>query len=462
VAQALQLRTANPAHVVALGNQQKLPPLVAAGISLVARGPVDGEVLVAHSLAALGQEALLLPQPNQPPPPPAPYGTPPVPGSNPCQQLPVRPLEVAVTRFVGATASATAKSAAVRDPKNHRNFLARFDQPSALRLHPTRSLGLLTALGSDNVLVLNTGYGDPMRFPLGLLQVGHGPRGLAFSPDGKLAYVRNEHDLSVSEIDLAPFLGLAVPMPGSVLPVAQPLFLLPTRVAPYGVDPLPPQLRAGRHLFTYARDARITKTGRFACASCHPGGAEDGLVWITASGPRQTPGLRGRLADTEPFGWNGDHATLLLKMADTMPKNLQGTGALSAPEMASLEAWLLHPPPALPVPALTVAEQKGKLLFEDDTVGCTNCHAAPTYTNGMLHNIGTATPVEKALVKLGMATGKLNTPSLRGLRNSAPYLHDGSAATLLEVLDKTATTMGKTEQLSSAQKADLVAYLLTL
>ena len=56
----------------------------------------------------------------------------------------------------------------------------------------------------------------------------------------------------------------------------------------------------------------------------------------------------------------------------------------------------------------------------------------------------------------------LNTPSLVGLYHSAPYLHDGTAANLFEVLDMTATTMGHTAHLSEEEKGDLVAYLLTL
>jgi len=463
-AQALKLRTANPGHAVALSNSQKLPVLAAVGIGVVARGAAPGEVLVGHSLAALGQESSLLPKPQQPPPPPAPYGAPaPLePGSDPCQQLPIRPLEASVTRIVQGVATATAKSPVVQDPKTWRNFLARFDQPSGLRLHPSRSLGLMTARGTDNVLLLNTGYGDPMRFPMGVVQVGHGPAGIAFSPDGKLAYVRNEHAMTISEINLDAIVSAPVPAPGKVVPTSGPLFLLPARTAPYGTDPLSPELRAGRHLFHFAADARVSRTGRLACASCHPGGTEDGLVWTTAVGPRQTPGLVGRLQDTGPFGWNGEHNTLIAKMLDTMPKNLQGKGGLLAEEMVALEKWLLHTPPPAEPTSLTPSQQKGKDLFEDPVVACTNCHGAPTYTNGLLHNVGTATAVEKQLVTLGLAPAKLNTPSLRGLRDSAPYLHDGSAATLLEVLDKTANAMGKTSHLSAGQKADLVAYLLTL
>ncbi len=57
---------------------------------------------------------------------------------------------------------------------------------------------------------------------------------------------------------------------------------------------------------------------------------------------------------------------------------------------------------------------------------------------------------------------KYNTPSLRDLFATAPYLHSESAETLMDVLDQTATSMGRTDHLSQEQKETLVAYLLTL
>jgi len=57
---------------------------------------------------------------------------------------------------------------------------------------------------------------------------------------------------------------------------------------------------------------------------------------------------------------------------------------------------------------------------------------------------------------------KFNTPSLRDLFATAPYFHNGSAETVMDVLDQTATTMGHTANLTLEQKEALVAYLLTL
>ena len=56
-----------------------------------------------------------------------------------------------------------------------------------------------------------------------------------------------------------------------------------------------------------------------------------------------------------------------------------------------------------------------------------------------------------------------NTPSLKGLARSAPYLHDGSAATLMDRVNNDQGGLhGNTSQLGSDQKSDLVEYLKTL
>ena len=57
-------------------------------------------------------------------------------------------------------------------------------------------------------------------------------------------------------------------------------------------------------------------------------------------------------------------------------------------------------------------------------------------------------------------TGKYRTTPLRGLAQHSPYFHDGSAATLLDVVNHYNSLFSL--NLSAAQKADLVAYLNTL
>jgi len=99
---------------------------------------------------------------------------------------------------------------------------------------------------------------------------------------------------------------------------------------------------------------------------------------------------------------------------------------------------------------------RGKRLFEDPKVGCARCHPAPLYTSLQTHDVGTKHELDR--------TADFDTPTCIELWRTGPYLHDGSAVTLKELL----TTMnpddkhGKTSHLSENQIDALVEYLLSL
>ncbi len=56
----------------------------------------------------------------------------------------------------------------------------------------------------------------------------------------------------------------------------------------------------------------------------------------------------------------------------------------------------------------------------------------------------------------------INTPTLHGLWNTPPYFHDGSAADLLEVIERSGPEHGDLRALATDERAQLVAYLLQL
>jgi cytochrome c peroxidase len=133
---------------------------------------------------------------------------------------------------------------------------------------------------------------------------------------------------------------------------------------------------------------------------------------------------------------------------------------------------------------LTAAEENGFNVFMDEAKGdCFHCHGSnnnPLWTNNQFHNNGLDT--EFTDLGLGAVTGdpsdngKFKSPSLRNLRYTAPYMHDGRFATLEEVINfyseglQASPTidplMKKVNQggvnLSEKDKADLKAFLLTL
>ena len=119
---------------------------------------------------------------------------------------------------------------------------------------------------------------------------------------------------------------------------------------------------------------------------------------------------------------------------------------------------------------LTTEQAAGKALFESTETECATCHAGVRFTDSswlapgvpLVHDVGTITAASGQ--RLGAALPGIDTPTLRGLWSSAPYLHDGSAHSLEDVLvAKNANDLhGKTSHLSPTELAQLIAYLLTL
>ena len=416
----------------------------------------------------------------------------------------LRPMVGAVTVATSSGLVNTAEPTwPVRDELTHEPMIARLAQPSDINHHPTHTLALVTGFGSDNVLVLNTAAKDPMRSPVGIIEVGMAPKAVTFSADGLLAYVLNAQSYTVSRIDMTPFINMkpsdrvAEPIQSAAIEAmakmnvlmvpfnndvdhAEPLRVTHQQVAPFGNDPLPGNEQLGRRVFTYVFNAKINHGGTFACHSCHYEGGEDSLVWFVPGGIRQTPQLGGRLQGTGPFNWLGTETGLQSNMEQTILR--MGGEGLDNTELGSLERYLtgdalVRPPnPNRRPDGLSEQQARGRDLFFDAEVGCATCHVAGDQSDGKLHDVGTTNPQERNAFQLLMEVGadlsgfpitddfalRFNTPTLRDLFATAPYLHDGTAKSLYDVLDKTGKTMGKTSQLSGQQKDDLIQYLLTL
>jgi len=92
---------------------------------------------------------------------------------------------------------------------------------------------------------------------------------------------------------------------------------------------------------------------------------------------------------------------------------------------------------------------RGRELFESPEVACSTCHSGPEYTDNLSHDMFGLTAV--------------NTPSLIGIDATAPYLHDGRASSLYELLPLSrGGAMGDTGGLSGDDLAALEAFLRTL
>ncbi len=200
----------------------------------------------------------------------------------------------------------------------------------------------------------------------------------------------------------------------------------------------------------HTADPNISSFGVVACASCHLDGRTDGVSWRIHRQDLQTPLLAGRVAGTAPYKWDGDAKDLRASLVATVGR--LGGGGLSKKHLAALGAYL-ESMPAVRTPtrdAATVA--RGRALFESGELGCGNCHDGAAYTDQSRHHFAGSLRAS-------------DTPSLVGLAASAPYFHDGSAATLENVLRDRGQVHGMAEAataLTDAQVADLSAFLETL
>lgn len=265
---------------------------------------------------------------------------------------------------------------------------------------------------------------------------GKGPRGIAVA--GQTLYVAEYFSDSVGAVDLGTDAG------GPAASIA----LGPTADMT--------DARRGEMLF---HDADLCFQGWQSCASCHPDARADGLNWDLLNDGLGTP------KNTRSMVWS--HRTppaMSVGVRETaeaaVRAGLHHIQFVVRPEAdaAAIDAYLRSLEP-LPDPRaedqdLIARARRGKLVFEK--AGCRECHPAPLYTSLGSYDVGTG---------IGCRAGQaFDTPTLVELWRTAPYLHDGRATTLEEVL----TTFnpedrhGKTSNLTETEIDDLTAFLLSL
>lgn len=129
--------------------------------------------------------------------------------------------------------------------------------------------------------------------------------------------------------------------------------------------------------------------------------------------------------------------------------------------------------------AMTAQQINGFKLFVDPEKGnCEVCHSAPNFTDSGFHNIGLASYGDKnpdmgryGIKPIGVLKGAFKTPTLRDITLTAPYFHDGSGDTLVDVVEHYAAggvAVGnldpnmKVLQLSDSEKADIASFMQAL
>jgi len=268
---------------------------------------------------------------------------------------------------------------------------------------------------------------------------GRGPRALAIA--GQRAFVAGYFTDSLDVVDLS-----------AAKPAAEAAALGPEH-----------PMTTARRGEMYFNDATICFQGWQSCASCHDDDARvDGLNWDLLNDGIGTPKDTKSLVlshQTPPVMSLGVRATAEIAVRNGIGNSL----ATSLPEEvpAAMDEWIKSLKPA-PSPHLvngrvSAAARRGERLFQSPGTGCANCHEGELFTDLHAYNVGTQNPFDKD-------DKEFDTPTLRELWRTAPYLHDGSAATIRDVLStrNPKNEHGKTSQLTPQQIDDLAEYLLSL
>ena len=315
--------------------------------------------------------------------------------------------------------------------------------------------------GTDDMFLCDTVDDDYTEIKLRRrITLGHNPRAVRVSPDGARFFVYNALDFNVVAYDANSGRSLAT------ISVTD--------------NPLSKEIHRGKILFYTALQPMVGRRW-ISCSSCHPDGDPDGRTWQNPEGLRATPPLFG-LAWTHPLHWSADRDESQDFEHTIRGPLMQGRGlvrgginkSLDKPNKglsADLDALAAytnsHKFTMSPYAKTGLSEsaQRGRSLFNSKKVGCATCHSGPFYTDSrprpkpLRHDVGTGQvdPSEK----MGP---KYDTPMLLGLYRSAPYLHHGKAATLVDVLTthNTGDRHGHTSHLDKKQLGDLAEFLKAL
>lgn len=295
-------------------------------------------------------------------------------------------------------------------------------------------------------------------------------------------------------------------------------WLLPD-TPPHPADnaPTPERVELGKMLFF---DARLSGDGNMSCATCHSPlyGWSDGLptakgfkskvldrasptvvntaynsiqMWDGRKKSLEDQAIGPMMANVEMntdlpklFAWlntNEEYRAAFAKAypgkpidADTVTKAIASYERTIISNNSPFDQWVKGN-----ANAMTAQQVRGfKVFLDKDKGNCAVCHSEPNFTDNGFHNIGLPSFGKEnpdmgryAQKPIKILKGAFKTPTLRDITLTAPYFHDGSAATLMDVIEHYAkggvvkTNLSpdmKALDLTQQDKEDLVAFLHTL
>ena len=123
---------------------------------------------------------------------------------------------------------------------------------------------------------------------------------------------------------------------------------------------------------------------------------------------------------------------------------------------------------------MTDSATRGRELFFSERVNCSACHVGANLADEKYHNLGIGMDAPEpdlgrfVVTKVEADKGAFKTPTIRNVEHSGPYMHDGSLATLLDVVEhynkggtpnKWLSEKVKPLKLTDPEKQDLVAFM---
>ena len=229
-----------------------------------------------------------------------------------------------------------------------------------------------------------------------------------------------------------------------------------TTALPLGPTPQLTQKRRGEMLF---HDASLCFQHWQSCASCHPGGARvDALNWDLLNdglgNPKNTKNLL-FAHRTPPAMITGVRENAEMAVRSGIRHIL--FAVRPEEEVNSIDEYLksLEPIPNsyLVKGKLSASAKRGRKIYSK--ARCDSCHTGALHTDLQQHNVGTGDGLDK--------DRKFDTPSLVEAWRTAPYLYDGRAATIEEVLAiyNPDNKHGTTSNLSLKEFEDLANFVLS-
>ena len=340
--------------------------------------------------------------------------------------------------------------------------------PFSVAITPDNARLFVSAAGSDNIVVIDVPallkFTHAARRPFAndlsasanyvtaRIPVGHNPRGIVLSPDGKLLYVADRMDDTISVLDTkSQKVVNTIDLGGSKA-------LTPARL--------------GERNFN---NAKFSFQGAFSCSNCHLDATFDGLQWDLEPDGFGVDVVDNRpiynLLGTQPFKWNGGNPDLPTECGPRTEKYFYRSQSFNEKELTDLVAYLV----SLPAPPnryrlangeLTPVQERGKAIFEriktksgrsiPESNRCGTCHSGAKGTNNRSEDVGTGKPIDRSPL--------VDTPQLPDIAYSGPYLHDGSARSLEEIwtIFNPRDQHGVTNDLTKDELNDLIEYLRTL